>query len=595
MPLKITVRSVLPAREVGDITVVGTPFLAGRPKKNQRTTLDGLDRALGGALGRLIKKEDFKGKKDQQISLSTLGRIKSDRLIVVGLGDVEKLGAADVRTFAAKAARAANGDKAKRLVLGVPAGLEGRLREIVEGLELGAYRFTRYLTGDRKPKAELGQVTICFVGDVPKDAKAQIDVGQIVGAGVNLSRDLSNEPPNVLYPETLAEASKVAGKEADLKVQVFDFKEIQKRGMKLLQAVGQGSERKPCMVHFSYVPAKPKRRIAFVGKGITFDSGGLSIKPAAGMGEMKHDMSGAANIVGLMSIIGKLKPDVEVHGILAAAENMPDGNAYRPGDVWGSLDGKSVEIINTDAEGRLILADALAYARALEPDLLVDNATLTGACVVALGNSCSGWYASNEAAAEEFSGAVKAGGEQMWRMPLIEDLKDQLKSDSADLKHTGDRWGGSISAALFLREFIGSVPNWVHCDIAGPAMGDRIRGWDPKGGTGHGILTFLALVERTSRAATAEPVTPSPAPAPAPLPSAPSIAKASPRPKAAAAKAEKPAGARGRKPASAAPAPKAAPAKPVGARASKAAPAARLDDDAPRQPQGRARAGAKRR
>ncbi len=521
MPLKISVRSVLPSREAGDIIVVGTPLLGGggRSKKNQRSTLDGFDRALGGALGRLIKKEEFKGKKDQQISLSTLGRVKADRLIVHGLGDVAKLTAGDIRTFAAKAARAANADKAKRLVLGIPAGLEDRLREIVEGLELGAYRFTKYMTGDRKPKAELGQVSICLVGNVPKDAKERIDIGQTVAGGVNLARDLSNEPPNVLYPDTLAEAARVAAKDANIKVQVFDYKEIQKRGMKLLQAVGQGSEHKPAMVHFSYVPANPSksgRRIVFVGKGITFDSGGLSITPAAGMGEMKHDMSGAANVVGLMSIVGKLRPDVEVHGIVAAAENMPDGNSYRPGDVWGSLDGKSVEIINTDAEGRLILADALAYARALEPDLLVDNATLTGACVVALGNSCSGWYANNEATAEEFAAAAKASGEQMWRLPLLEDLKDQLKSDSADLKHTGDRWGGSISAALFLREFIGSVPNWVHCDIAGPAMGDRIRGWDPKGGTGHGVLTFLSLIDRASRAAAAAPA------------ATPSVAKAGP-------------------------------------------------------------------
>jgi leucyl aminopeptidase len=561
MPLKITVRPVLPAREVGDIIVVGTPLLGGRSKQNQRTTLDGFDRALGGALGRLIKKEEFKGKKDQQISLSTLGRVKADRLIVIGLGDVAKLSAGDVRTFAAKAARAANGDKAKRLVLGLPEGLEGRLREVAEGLELGAYRFMRYMTGDRKPKAELTQVTICLLGKTaPKDAKERIELGQIVGAGVNLSRDLSNEPPNVLYPDTLAEAAKAAAKDSNVKVQVFDFKEIQRRGMKLLQAVGQGSDRKPCMVHFSYVPAKPKRRIAFVGKGITFDSGGLSIKPAAGMGEMKHDMSGAANIVGFMSIIGRLQPDVEVHGILAAAENMPDGNAYRPGDVWGSLDGKSVEIINTDAEGRLILADALAYARSLEPDLIVDNATLTGACVVALGNSCSGWYASNEATADEFAVAIKASGEQMWRLPLLEDLKDQLKSDSADLKHTGDRWGGSISAALFLREFIGTVPNWVHCDIAGPAMGDRIRGWDPKGGTGHGVLTFLALVDLAHNAAAAADA---PLVAIAAAPSAPSVAKAAPRaskavapkaPKAAAAvesatvSSAAPAGARARKP-----------------------------------------------
>jgi leucyl aminopeptidase len=444
-------------------------------------------------------------------------------------------------------------------VLGIPDGLENRLREIVEGLELGAYRFTKYMTGDRKPKTELAQVTICLVGKLPADVKQAVEIGQIVAAGVNLSRDLSNEPPNELYPESLAEAAKATAKESNLKVQVFDFKEIQKRGMKLLQAVGQGSEKKPTLVHFSYVPAKPSgRRLVFVGKGITFDSGGLSIKPAAGMGEMKHDMSGAANIVGFMSIIGKLKPGVEVHGILAAAENMPDGNAYRPGDVWGSLDGKSVEIVNTDAVGRLILADALAYARALEPDLIVDNATLTGACVVALGNSCSGWYANNDATADEFTSAVKSSGEQMWRLPLIEDLKDQLKSDSADLKHTGDRWGGSISAALFLREFIGTVPNWVHCDIAGPAMGDRVRGWDPKGGTGHGILTFLALTDQASAAAAAMP--PVEVSAPAPAASAPSVAKAAPRGKAPA-----------KEPAAAAP--KAIPASKAAPKTTKAAPA----------------------
>ena len=253
----------------------------------------------------------------------------------MGLGDLAKLSAGDVRTFAAKAARAANADKAKRLVLGMPEGLEARLREIVEGLELGAYRFTKYLTGDRKPKAELAQVTICLVGDGAEGREGADRRSGRSSPPASTSRATSRTSRRTsLYPETLADAAKATAKEADLKIQVFDYKEIQKRGMKLLQAVGQGSERKPCMVHFSYMPAKPKRRIAFVGKGITFDSGGLSIKPAAGMGEMKHDMSGAANVVGLMAIIGRLKPDVEVHGIFAAAENMPDGDAYRPGDVW---------------------------------------------------------------------------------------------------------------------------------------------------------------------------------------------------------------------------------------------------------------------
>ena len=534
MPLKITVRSVLAARETGDLMVVGTPLsAAARPKKNERSTLDGFDQALGGALGRLVKREDFRGKKDQQISLSTLGRVKAERVIVIGLGDVSKLTGADLRTFAAKAARAANADKAKRLVLGIPDGCETFLREIAEGLELGAYRFTKYFTGDRRPKAELGQVVICLAGSTPKDANQQVDVGQIVGGGLNLARDLSNEPPNVLYPDTLAEAATTMAKASNLKVQTFDYKEIQKRGMKLLQAVGQGSEHKPAFIHMSWVPPSPKRKIAIVGKGITFDTGGISIKPAAGMGEMKHDMSGAANVVGLMQIVGLLKPDVEVHGIVAAAENMPDGNSYRPGDVWGSLDGRTVEIVNTDAEGRLILADALAYARALEPDMIIDNATLTGAMVVALGNGCSGWYASNESIAAEFAAAAKSSGEQMWRMPILEDMKDQLKSDSADLRHTGDRFGGSITATLFLREFVGNIANWVHCDIAGPAMGDRIRGWDPKGGTGHGVLTFLALIDNAAASAAraeAEAEAAAAAEAPAPVPAAaPSVAKASPR------------------------------------------------------------------
>jgi leucyl aminopeptidase len=213
------------------------------------------------------------------------------------------------------------------------------------------------------------------------------------------------------------------------------------------------------------------------------------------MGEMKSDMSGAANVVGLLAACAAVKPNVEVHGIIASAENMPDGNAYRPGDVFGSLDGKTVEIINTDAEGRLVLADALAYARDLAPDVLIDNATLTGACVVALGKSCSGFYATNERLAAQYASAAKDAGEQTWRLPLLDDLKDQLKSDIADLKHTGDRWGGSITAALFLREFIGKC-EWIHADIAGPAFSERSTPLHPKGATGHGLLTFLRFVEQ---------------------------------------------------------------------------------------------------
>jgi leucyl aminopeptidase len=268
--------------------------------------------------------------------------------------------------------------------------------------------------------------------------------------------------------------------------------------MLLHYAVGQGSSNEPRFIHLTYKPKKRKKKLVFVGKGLTFDSGGLCIKPAAGMGEMKSDMGGAAAVLGLMAAVAAVRPDVEVHGVIGAAENMPDGSAYRPADVFTSLEGKTVEIINTDAEGRLVLADALTYATKLEPDVIIDAATLTGAALVALGKTYSAYYATDDALARMLENAAREAGESFWRMPLIDELSDQLKSDIADLKHTGDRWGGSITAALFLREFVAKVP-WIHCDIAGPALSERARGVTPKGGTGHAVLTFLRLVENAAQ------------------------------------------------------------------------------------------------
>jgi leucyl aminopeptidase len=497
MPLEIQLRSEPSHTLAADVLVVGV--LQSGSKVGLNPALKALDAALGGALAKLVAKEEFTGKRDQTLTFGTLGRIPADKVVLLGLGERRGIGAPEVRTFAAKAARTANGEKATSLALSLPAGLETELRAVAEGLELGAYRFTKYLTGERKPKANLASVTVGLPGKPKAAAKAAITLGQKVADGVNFSRDLSNEPPNVLYPETFAQAAEKAAKEHALKVAVFDFKEIRRRGMKLIDAVGRGSAREPRLVHISYTPRGAKRKLAFVGKGITFDTGGISIKPAAGMGDMKHDMSGAANVVGLMLAVAALKPKVEVHAIAALAENMPDGDAYRPGDIWGSLDGKTVEIVNTDAEGRLVLADALAYTRTLSPDVIVDNATLTGACVVALGNTCSGWYCGHEDTAREFAAALKQSGEQMWRMPLLEDLRDQVKSEVADVKQAGDRWGGSITAALFLREFAGSGP-WIHCDIAGPASLERPTSWmQAKGASGHAVLTFLAMIERASR------------------------------------------------------------------------------------------------
>jgi leucyl aminopeptidase len=499
MPLDLQIRVAAPESVAADVLVFGVPQAGGKGPPSFPPSMKGLDAALGGALAKVAAKEEFTGKRDQTLSVTTLGRLPAEKLVLLGLGDRRSLGAPELRVFAAKAARIANAEKASTLAIALPAGFDADLRALAEGVDLGAYRFTKYMTGDRKPKAELTQALLVLPAKPKGNAKAALDLGKRVAAAVNFSRDLSNEPGNVLYPETFAVAASELAKANGLKIQVFDFKEIRKRGMKLIDAVGRGSAHEPRFVHIAWTPKGAKRKLVFVGKGITFDSGGVSIKPAAGMGDMKHDMSGAANVVGLMAAVAAVRPKVEVHAIAACAENMPDGDAYRPGDVWGSLDGKTVEIVNTDAEGRLVLADALAYARELAPDLLVDNATLTGACVVALGTSCSGWYASDDEAVREFGAALKQSGEQMWRMPLLEDLREQIKSDVADVKQAGDRHGGSITAALFLREFVGTS-RWIHCDIAGPASTERPSGWtQAKGATGHALLTFLALAERAAR------------------------------------------------------------------------------------------------
>jgi leucyl aminopeptidase len=496
MPIKIAAKVAAPLTLNADLSVIGVYAQSKSKKGSLLAQLSSIDGELKGAVSAHALREEFTAKKDQVLSFSFFGQGKVRKLILIGLGEGPAT-AADARTLAARAARFANNEKAARFALYLPPGLEARLRSVAEGIELGAYRFTKYFTGDRRPKADIAEVQIGLSGKVPATARTHIELGQAIGRSINLSRDLSNEPPNAIYPAALAAAAERMAKSSGLRAQIFDHKEILRRGMLLIDAVGRGSVRDPRFVHLSYAPrTKAKKRFVFVGKGVTFDTGGISIKPAAGMHEMKHDMSGAANIVGLMAAVAALKPDVEVHGLIAAAENMPDGNAYRPGDIWKSLDGKTVEIVNTDAEGRLLLADALAYGRALKPDYLIDNATLTGACLVALGASCTGFYATNDTVGDQFARAAASAGESMWRMPLLEDLRDQIRSDVADVKQTGDRYGGSITAALFLREFIGDTKNWVHADIAGPAATDRPSGWNQaKGATGHGILTFLSLIE----------------------------------------------------------------------------------------------------
>jgi leucyl aminopeptidase len=376
----------------------------------------------------------------------------------------------------------------------------GGLRALGEGVVLGGYRFERYKTGDQVTKFPLTKALLLVKDKVDAAAREAAALGQAVGEAVCIARDLINMPPNELYPEALGRFAKELANERKalgLSCTVLGPKQIREKGMNLLDAVGRGSAHGPCLIHLTYRPPSAKgkalKRFAFVGKGLTFDTGGICIKPAAGMEEMKGDMGGAANVIALMAALAATRPEVEVHGIIGSAENMPDGDAYRPGDIFKSYQGKTVEIINTDAEGRLVLADALHYAVELQPEMLLDNATLTGACVVALGQTVSGYFSNRDDLADRLAQACKRSGEAMWRLPLVEDLRELLKSDWADVKHMGDRWGGSITAALFLREFVGETP-WIHVDIAGPSMANKAYDVYAKGGTGHGVLSYLELI-----------------------------------------------------------------------------------------------------
>jgi leucyl aminopeptidase len=362
------------------------------------------------------------------------------------------------------------------------------------GAALGAYQFDKYFSSP-KEHSSLKTIQVLLEKAPTLQEKKAFNLGLRIADGVCLARDLVNEPPNYLTPETLADRAKAIAKRNKLYCKVLDEEGILKAKMNLHAAVGQGSDNKPTFIHLAYKPPRATKKIVLIGKGITFDSGGLCIKPAPNMPEMKTDMAGAAAVLGVMEAIAALKPGVEVHGLVGAAENMPDAGAYRPSDVITSLSGKGVEVINTDAEGRLVLADALTYGARLKPDFMVDAATLTGATLLSLGAPFSAFYTSSSRLRDAMNSAATEAGESFWHMPLIEELAQQLKSRVTDLKHTGERMGGAITAALFLREFTEGIP-WMHCDIPGPVFRERAMGMHPQGGTGHAVLTFLKLIEK---------------------------------------------------------------------------------------------------
>jgi leucyl aminopeptidase len=454
-----------------------------------------VDAALGGSLTVTLEQLGATGKADEVTKLPTGGATKPPVVVAVGVGSVDEGGPTleAIRRAAGAAARALKGTESAAFSL--PADDPDRAGAVAEGVLLGAYTFDEYKTnGDHK--APVASATIVGSGVKAKSARTAIDRAEIVSDAVNKARDWVNTPPRDLPPAEFAAAAVEYAKGIKVGVEVLDEKALAKGGYGGILGVGQGSVRPPRLIRISYRPARAVKHIAFVGKGITFDSGGLSLKPNDAMVTMKCDMAGAAAVLTAVVAIAKLAPKVAVTAYGALAENMPSGSAQRPSDVLTIYGGKTVEVLNTDAEGRLVMADALVRAGEDEPDLIVDVATLTGACVVALGTRVSGIMANDDDLLARLHETSQRAGDAMWPLPLPGELREKLDSAVADIANIGERWGGALSAGVFLKEFVGENIKWVHLDIAGPAFNEGSPyGYTPKGGTGAAVRTLVQIAQ----------------------------------------------------------------------------------------------------
>jgi leucyl aminopeptidase len=470
-----------------------------------------VDAALGGFLGLALRDQRFEGRTAEIADIHTGGRLALKRVLVVGLGPRRECTAEVVRRAAAAAARRARDLGAasiavSTLAAGAPGlGLTARAQATGEGAVLGLYRFDRY---KEKRNGDRGVTALTLLVSSARDraaAREGLSRAELAAEAACFARDLINEPANSVTATALAETARTLARESGLRIRVFDLAACERLGMGAFLGVNRGSVEPPRFIHLTYAPrGRVRRRIALVGKGITFDSGGLDLKTAEGMATMKGDMSGAAAVLGVLKVLPRLRPPVEVHGLIAATDNMPSGSATKPGDVLRAMNGKTIEVNNTDAEGRLTLADAIAYARqTVKPDEIVDIATLTGAAAIALGSLCAGAMANDAALQARVLAAGARAGERLWPLPLIDEYRDGLRSEVADLRNTGPRPGGAITAGLFIREFAGSTP-WVHLDIAGTAFTDKDLPYAPKGGVGFGVRTLLEYVLAAGRPGSAK-------------------------------------------------------------------------------------------
>ncbi|WP_224982769.1 leucyl aminopeptidase [Geomonas agri] len=454
------------------------------------------DAALDGLLGRLAHSREFTGKNGSARVLHTLGKLTAERLVLVGLGKKKDMSPERLRQGAGNAVSALRGARVASFTsaLHMASAAPDAVENAALGMLLGSYSFEQYKTKEKEERFGFDTMTVLLPPDQEQAGHEALQQAQIVCDGVSLARDLVSHPGNVVTPAYLAEAALELAQRNGLECRVYELAELEQMGMNALIGVGKGAAVTPRLIVLQYRGGKG-RPVALVGKGITFDSGGISIKPGAGMEAMKTDMAGSAAVLGTLEAAARLKLPVNLVGVIPTAENMPDGNAFKPGDILTSLSGTTIEITNTDAEGRLILCDALHFARQqFKPAAMVDLATLTGACVVALGHEASGLMGNDQRLVDALKRAGDETGERVWPLPLWEEYGEVMKSDVADLKNAGSRDGGAISAGWFLKQFVGDT-RWAHLDIAGTAWNDKARPYGPKGATGVGVRLLLEFLQ----------------------------------------------------------------------------------------------------
>ena len=450
--------------------------------------------AQAGWLADLRTSREFTGKLYDIAILHRPQGIAAKRLVVVGGGKREKFSSVELRRIAGVLVRSLKSKGARSVTLLLESADPNDVSAAAEGAVLGNWEADKYKSDPKKHEKAIDNFAVAVPGDTSGELAKAIEAGQIIGEAQNVTRDLANEPANKLTPAALAEAAKSAASDYGLKYKELDQSAMAQLGMGALLGVAQGSSNPPFLISLEYRPARTEGQdhLALVGKGVTFDTGGISIKPCDGMEKMKYDMSGAAAVIGAMRAIAQLKPSIPVTGYAPLVENMINGNAQRPGDIVTTMAGKTIEVLNTDAEGRLILADALTYANRNGATHIVDAATLTGAIGIALGHYNMGAFTNNEEFLGRFLAASRVAGEKAWQMPMDEDYKEYLKSAFADLPNIGGRHGGSITAAWFLREFADPTP-WIHLDIASTAWLDDAKPWLSKGPTGVSVRSFVQL------------------------------------------------------------------------------------------------------